>query len=138
MLNKTQLLLSVSVLLLIIANACSRFPSQYYNDGVSDDEYIRIASETGEARAFMSKYPSAEVYVDRDGRLAVDFRFNKVIPFSTEQTWEGIRLRVFIDARDKKVSGAFLDCKDSHAKHKFIEGKLVEYLEQYDVDTGCP
>ena len=138
MINKPQLLLPIPLLVILIAASCSILPSQYYDNGVSDEEYIRVASEAEEVQAFLSIYPKPEIYVDRSSRLAVDFRFSKVTPISTNQSWEGIRLRVFVDPKDKQVTDAFIDCKDNNGKQKFIEEELIEYLEQYVKNQSCP
>jgi hypothetical protein len=127
--RSAQALMPISFLIILSATSCSVLPSQYDDDRISDEEYIRIASETEEAQVFLSTYPGSEIYVDRSSKLAVDFRFNKVTPASTNQLWEGIRLRVFIDPKDRAVTGVFVDCKDDSGKQKFIEEKLIDYLE---------
>jgi hypothetical protein len=138
MIGKAQALLSISLPVLLIAASCSIQPLQYNEDGVSDEEYIRIASAAEEAQAFLNIYPDSEIYVDRSSKLAVDFRFNKHIPASTNQSWEGIRMRVVIDPKDKQVAGVFVDCKDNSRKQQFIEDDLIHYLEQYSKNNNCP
>jgi hypothetical protein len=138
MIGKAQALLSVSLLVILITASCSTQPLQHDEDGVSDEEYIRIASATEEAQAFLNIYPDSEIYVDRSSKLAVDFRFNKRTPASTNELWEGIRLRVFIDPKDKQVAGVFVDCKDNSRKQQFIEEELIDHLEQYRKNNNCP
>ncbi len=138
MIKKTHSLLLIPLIAILMATSCSLMPQQYYDDGVSDEDYIRIASEAEAAQAFLDKYPQTEIYVDRSSKLAVDFRFNKVAPTATVQSWEGIRLRVFIDPKNKQVAGAFIHCKNKSGKDIFIEEKLIEYLEQYAISQSCP
>ena len=108
-------------------------PRQFYDTGVSDADYISIARGTQEAVALLAKYPQAETLVDRSGRLAVDFRVDRRPVSSTAQTWEGIRLRVFIDPSTNRPTEAFLQC-DS----EFVKRKVVQYLEQYAETQRCP
>ena len=77
-------------------------PESYrYDYPLSDEEYISITNRTQEAQAFHEKYPSASTFVDRSGRLAVDYRV---------ATDDGhMRLRVFIDPKHNEPSEMFLD-----------------------------
>ncbi len=138
MLRKICLLNTISWFTILIATSCSLTGQQYYNDGVSDEEYIRIASEAEEAQAFLEIFPTAAIVVDRSSKLAVDFRFDKVTPTTTNQFWEGIRIRIFIDPKDKQVADVFMDCKDNSHKQNYIEVDLIEYLEQYAKNQICP
>lgn len=131
-------LVSVSFLIILNATACTAWSQQRYDDGVSDQEYIQIASKTDEARAFIDLFPEAKILVDRNGQLAVDFRFDKVLPATSEQSWEGIRLRIFIDPKNKRVAGTFIQCDDQDKRSRFIEVGLIEYLEQYAKSQHCP
>lgn len=138
MLRKICLLNTISLFTLLIATSCSPGGQQYYDGVVSDEEYIRIASEAEEAQAFLEIFPAAAIMVDRSSKLAVDFRFDKVTPTATNQFWEGIRLRIFIDPKDKQVADVYIDCKDNSHKQNYIEDELIEYLEQYAKNQSCP
>lgn len=65
---------SVAWIMLQIFSSCVLEPQQYYDTGVSDDDYVSFARANTDAQAFLEKYPQAETQVDRSGRLAVDFR----------------------------------------------------------------
>ncbi|MHB0924014.1 MAG: hypothetical protein ACYC3H_08635 [Bellilinea sp.] len=136
MIRKTFLILSISLFAILAAVSCSR-SQQYYDDGISDEEYIRVASETEEAKAFLERFPSAEVLVDRSGELAVDYRITQVQPATTEQSWEGVRLRVFIDPESKRAEDTIIQCSDQSGTN-FVEEDLIEYLEQYGQSQSCP
>jgi hypothetical protein len=97
----------------------------YFDNGVSDEEYISVARNTEEAGAFLEKYPQAEVIVDRSNKLAVDFRMSMYLVTSTTQNWEGIRLRVFIDPKTKQPAETFLQCDNT-----FVKDRIIQYLEQ--------
>ncbi len=96
----------------------------FYDTGISDGEYIKIASQTIEAQKFLEKYPNATIYVDRSSRLAVDYRVDKYQINDTTQSWKGIRLRIFIDWRNNKPTSKFIDCSGT-----IIRKSLSEYLE---------
>lgn len=138
MVRKTCLILLVSLFIILIGVSCSAWPRQYDDYRVSDQEYIRIASEIMEARAFLDQFPEAETLVGHSSRLAVDFRFDKVLPATTEQTWEGIRLRVFINQETNLAEDAFIECSDHSGRSNFVEVELVGYLEQYVQSQNCP
>jgi hypothetical protein len=93
-------------------------PRTFYDTGISDEEYIEIASQTLEAQKFLEKYPNATIYVDRSGALAVDYRVTNNI------TIRYLRLRIFIDWRTNQPSDKFIDCSGT-----YIRKNLVEYLE---------
>ncbi len=99
----------------------------------SDEEYVSIARTNREAQALLSKFPQAETSVDREGRLAVDFRVPK--PFGNEaaERWEGLRLRVFIDPKTNQATESFIDCNT-----KIVRENLKRYLEQYAITQTCP
>jgi cytochrome c oxidase assembly protein Cox11 len=44
-------------------------PRTFYDNGVTDEEYITITNQTLEAKKFLEKYPNAVIQVDRSGRL---------------------------------------------------------------------
>jgi hypothetical protein len=131
--KKWFLLLSVISTTLLMVTSCAWGPQQFYDTGVSDEEYVSIARVFPDAKAFLEKYPQAETYVDRSGRLAVDFRVTKRPVTSTTQSWEGIRLRVFIDPRTKQPTEAFIQCND-----RIIKNNVRQYLEQYSTTQTCP
>ncbi len=94
-------------------------PVNLYDTGISDEEYIRIAGQTLEARNFMEKYPDAAASVERSGSLAVDFR--------VEGEDEGhLRLRIFVNPRNHRPTGKkFIDCSG-----KLVRSDLTGYLER--------
>lgn len=114
------------------------WPRQYFDNGVSDEEYIHIAGETKEAQAFLNQFPEAEILVDRNSKLAIDFQFDKVLPATTEQAWEGIRLRVFVNPESKCTEDTIIQCDDQSARSNFVEVELIEYIEQYSQSQSCP
>ena len=127
----------ISLVIILLAASCSARPRQFYDDGVSDAEYIRIASETEEARVFLDRFPETEVLMDRSSRLAVDYRFTRIQPATTEQSWEGIRLRVFIERENKRVESVFIHCTDQDGEPHFIDEGLIRYMEQYGNSQRC-
>jgi len=130
--------LSISLLFLQLATSCSAQPRQYYDDGVSDAEYIRITNETEEAQAFLNAFPEADILVDRSSKLAVDYQYTKVQPTTTELRWEGIRLRVFINPEFKRVEEVFIQCSDQEESPHFIRKELIGYVEHYAISDSCP
>jgi hypothetical protein len=117
----------------LIPTSCASMTKSYFDNGVSDEEYISVARNTEESGAFLEKYPQAEVIVDRSSKLAVDFRMSKYLVTSTTQNWEGIRLRVFIDPKTKQPSETFLQCDNT-----FVKERIIQYLEQYAKTQSCP
>jgi flagellar basal body-associated protein FliL len=93
-------------------------PRTFYDTGISDEEYIEIASQTLEAQKFLEKYPNATIYVDRSGALAVDYRVTNHIKSRY------LRLRIFIDWRTNQPSDKFIDCSGT-----YIRKNLLEYIE---------
>jgi len=93
-------------------------PRTFYDTGISDEEYIEIASQTLEAQKFLEKYPNATIYVDRSGRLAVDYRVTNNLKN------RHLRLRIFINWRTNQPSDKFIDCSGT-----YIRKNLLEYLE---------
>jgi len=86
MMSKRQYTAGLALLVLIIA-ACASTSGQFYDTGISDEEYIAIAGQTEEARAFLTRYPQAEIYVDRSGALAVDYRVTRQPVVNTAHEW---------------------------------------------------
>jgi hypothetical protein len=106
--------------------------------GSPNHEYIAAAEGAPEAQAFLAQFPQAEVLVDDSGNLAVDFRHNKHLPTRTTESWEGIRLRVFLDPEDLEPVDAFIQCKNDDGENQFIYTELLEYIEQYSLNQRCP
>jgi len=96
-------------------------PRTFYDNGVTDEEYITIANQTLEAQKFLEKYPNAVIQVDRSGSLAVDYRVN------THLSTEYLRLRIFIDWRKNKPADMFVDNSGT-----YIREKILEYTENVE------
>ena len=120
-------------ILAILMTACTFSSGQFYDTGISDEEYISIASTTEEARNFLTYFPRSEIYVDRSGALAVDFRVTWQPISSTSQEWHGIRLRVFINPRKNQPTDIFLQCD-----RQFVKMKIIRYLDHYQNTHRCP
>lgn len=120
-------------IVLLTAAACAQEPKTYYDNGVSDEAYISIARLHPDAQAFLEQYPQAETYVDRSGRLAVDFRETRIPVTATNQEWKGIRLRVFIDPDTNQPIDALIQCDSG-----IIENNLLQHMEQYFSGQACP
>ena len=118
---------------LLVVTSCTWGSRQFYDNGVSDQEYISIARVHHDAQVFLEQYPLAETYVDRSGRLAVDFRVTSHPITSTTQAWEGIRLRVFIDPKTKRPADTLVQCNDS-----IVKENVQQYLEHYFTTQTCP
>ena len=88
-------------------------PRTFYDTGISDEEYVEITSQTLEAQKFLEKYPNATIWVERSGRLAVDYRAN------TNDTY--IRLRVFIDSKKNEPSEMFLQINGTYIRKNILE-----------------
>jgi hypothetical protein len=93
-------------------------PRTFYDNGVTDKEYIIITNQTLEAQKFLENYPNAAIQVDRSGRLAVDYRVGGHLDS------EYLRLRIFIDWRKNKPEDMFVDNSGT-----YIKENIVEYLE---------
>ena len=96
-------------------------PRTFYDNGVTDEEYIAITNQTVEAQKFLEKYPDAFIQVDRSGRLAVDYRING------NNYTEYLRLRIFIDWRNNKPEDMFVDNSGT-----YIRKNIVEYIESVE------
>jgi hypothetical protein len=131
--KKSFFLLSAVWLTLLTLTSCAWQPQQFYDNGVSDEEYVSIASGHDDAQAFLELYPQAETYVDRSGRLAVDFRVTTRPVTSTTQQWEGIRLRVFLDPRTNQPTETFVQCNE-----RITKKNVRQYVEQYFATGACP
>ncbi len=131
--NRTCLSLLVVCTVLLMAASCASKPEQYYDTGVSDAEYVDIAREHPHARAFLERYPLAETYVDRSGRLAVDFRVDRRPVTESTQSWEGIRLRVFLSPQTMQPTETLLQCDERILTHD-----VLGYLEEYFTTQACP
>ena len=113
------LIIAASVLLaIVVLFTLSELnkPRTFYDNGVSDEEYISITNQTLEAKKFLQKYPNAVIEVDRSGALAVDYR--------VESLGEYLRLRIFIDWRTNKTGEMFIDNSGT-----CFTQNLLEYLE---------
>ncbi len=130
--KKSLVILSVIWIGLLMVTSCVWKSQQVDNNRVSDEDYIAIARADQDAKAFLEKYPQAETYVDKSGRLAVDFRVSKHPMTNTTQLWEGIRLRVFIDPKTNQLMETFIDCNG-----KIINKNVRKYLEQYAATLTC-
>jgi hypothetical protein len=119
--------------MLLLVASCAWESQQFYDNGVSDEEYVSIARMHHDAQAFLEEYPQAETYVDRSGRLAVDFRVTKHLVTNTTQHWEGIRLRVFIDPKTNQPTETLIQYNN-----KIIESSVRQYLKQYFTTQTCP
>ncbi|MDO8537721.1 MAG: hypothetical protein Q7S21_02450 [archaeon] len=84
----------------------------------NDEFYISVTNQTLEAQKFLEKYPNAQMGVDRDGALAVDYRVDTANPEKY------LRLRVFVNYKNNQASGSFIDCYP-----KMIETNILQYLE---------
>ncbi|MFX0203982.1 MAG: hypothetical protein ACFFCW_48410 [Candidatus Hodarchaeota archaeon] len=88
-------------------------PRTFYDSGISDNEYIAITNQTMEAQKFLEKYPTTTIFVDRSGRLAVDYRVDADDGY--------IRLRVFINPTKNKPSEMFLDINGTYIRKNILE-----------------
>lgn len=79
----------------------------------TDEEYIGIANKTIEAQCFLRKYPESSIFVDRSGKLAVDYR--------TDMNDSYVRLRVFIDSRRNEPSEMFLNMDGTYIHEHILE-----------------
>lgn len=131
--RKALLPLWVACLALLAVASCSQGARQFYDDGVSDEEYITIASAHPDAQAFLQHAPQAETYVDRSSRLAVDFRVTRHQPTSTTEEWAGIRLRVFLDPETKQPAETLVQCNNT-----LVEDEVQQVLEHYFSTQACP
>ena len=123
--KRTLIVIVSSAAVLVVLVLCGLYlldelsrPRTFYNTGISDEEYIEIASQTLEAQKFLEKYPNSTIYVDRSGALAVDYRVTNNIKNRY------LRLRIFINWKTNQPSDKFIDCSGT-----YIRKNLVEYLE---------
>ncbi len=118
---------------LLLVPACSSLPLQFYDNGVTDAEYISAATKHTDAQLFLQKFPQAQTYVDRSGALAVDFRLDREPVTSTTQQWKGIRLRVFLDPETRQGTQTFVDCDGT-----MTEKGIRQVVERYASTQTCP
>jgi len=117
----------------LLAASCAPAPQTLYNNGVPDERYVSVAGNTREGAEFLAAFPQARAVVDRSGRLAMDLIVTKHPVTSTTQSWEGIRLRVFIDPMTQLPTETFIQCDNT-----FVRRNLVRYLQQYVETQICP
>ena len=91
-------------------------PRTFYDNGVSDEEYIAMTNQTVEAKKFLEKYPNSTIRVDRSGALAVDYRLDAQGGY--------LRLRIFIDWRTNTTTEMFIDNSGTYNREN-----ILEYLE---------
>ncbi len=103
-------------------------PRSFYDTGITDEEYVSIASQTAEATRFLEKYPNASASVDRSGALAVDYWEKKEIDVNTTYY---IRLRVFINPETNTPGDRFINCRNRSGSF-YIRDDLLKYLETED------
>ena len=123
--KRTLIVIVSSAAVLVVLVLCGLYlldelsrPRTFYDTGISDEEYIEIASQTLEAQKFLEKYPNSTIYVDRSGALAVDYRVTNNIKNRY------LRLRIFINWKTNQPSDKFIDYSGT-----YIRKNLVEYLE---------
>lgn len=97
-----------------------------YWPGVADAALINAAKGTPEAKKLLAKYPWAEIAVDRSGKLAVDFRVDKLE--GNDKPGAYLRLRVFIDPATNTPGDQFLDLSG-----KVIRRDILHYLDKETV-----
>ena len=132
MIKKSFRFLAFAWITLLMVDSCAWRPRQFYDNGVSDEEYISVARLHPAAQVFIELIPQYETYVDRSGMLAVDFRVTKTLPTETTQNWEGIRLRIFIDPNTNQPTEAFIQCNG-----EIVKSNLEQYLEEYSTIQSC-
>lgn len=94
---------------------------------LTDEEYIGLANETTEAQYFLRRHPDSTIFVDRSGRLAVDYRVD------TNDSY--VRLRVFIDPKRNEPSEMFLDINGTYIRDNILE-HLRTQVEYQTVSKG--
>jgi hypothetical protein len=121
--QKLALLVFVAIIVVLASYAVLAIyryynPLTFYDNGVSDEEYIAITNQTVEAQKFVEKYPNSVTQVDRSGGLAVDYRVTGHLDSGY------LRLRIFIDWRNNKPEDMFVDNSGT-----YIRENILEYLE---------
>ena len=82
-----------------------------------ENKLINTAKNTEEGRAFLEKYPSADIKLDNSGRLAIDFRID-----NNEKNY--LRLRVFVNGEN-----SFIECyKNGVIEVKTDTNIILKYL----------
>ncbi|ACA59261.1 WD40 domain protein beta Propeller [Candidatus Desulforudis audaxviator MP104C] len=97
-----------------------------YWPGVADAALINAAKGTPEAKKLLARYPWAQVLVDRSGKLAVDFRVDKLE--SGDEPGPYLRLRVFIDPATNTSADRFLDLNG-----RVIRTEILRHLDEETV-----
>jgi hypothetical protein len=131
--QKWDLLPWIACIMLLMLASCAWGAEQYYDSGISDEDYISIARAHPDAQAFLEEYPQAEAIVDRSGRLAVDFRVTTHSAISTTQQWEGIRLRIFLDPETNQPTDALFQCNE-----RVYEDNVRQNMDRYFAAQACP
>lgn len=103
---------------------------------LSDSEYIGIAKETPEAKAFLQKYPDANFFIERGDDLSASFvvgdyvfiDLNKGI-YEERQGNNYLRLRTFINPSTNKPQSSFIECRPSIENYLRIDQDLINYIK---------
>ncbi|NSW84226.1 MAG: PD40 domain-containing protein [Syntrophothermus sp.] len=97
-----------------------------YWPGVADAALINATKGTPEAKKLLARYPWAKIVVDRSGKLAVDFRVDKLE--SGDEPGPYLRLRVFIDPATNIPADRFLDLNG-----RVIRTEILRHLDEETV-----
>lgn len=100
-----------------------RIPSE---DELPDKTILDDQKELAEVKAFLTKYPNATIFVDRSGRLAVDYWTDKKLSDDSDDV-RTLRLRVFSD-NEGRPQEVYIDCPDGKNAH-LIYKDIVNYIE---------
>ncbi|HEX7031997.1 MAG TPA: hypothetical protein VF172_03260 [Nitrososphaera sp.] len=107
----------------------NRIPSY---EELPDGVLINKTKELPEVKAFLAKYPGANVGVDRSGRLTVDYKqhYSEVtLNKSGTEVHPYIRLRIFMTTEGEPIE-MYADCRDVHDKWTKAErDDVLGYLE---------
>lgn len=101
------------------------YPRQSPDENESSDVVI-LANQEGlpEVTAFLDKYPGADIQIDRSGRVAVDYRVDRVFD---DGTFEYLRLRVLSDSNGIPQE-MFVDCY-AKGQTQLTYDNIVDYIE---------
>lgn len=102
---------------IVYANLTGMAPTE---DELPASTILANQQNLNEVKAFLNKYPNAEINVDRSGRLALDYR--------VDQESEYLRLRVFAD-NEGKPQEMFVECF-ADGQSRFTHENITNYCLQ--------
>ena len=111
------------LLTLLLVDVRQPIPSE---KDLPNEVIIGRANQLEEAKIFLTKYPDANIEVDRSGQLAVDYRFTKPAQAGNSDVQPYLRLRILMNPAGEPQE-LFTECWDGRNRH-IEKNDIINYL----------